>query len=142
MKKLMIILGLILLVGCSNNVNLDLDNIQKKIDVTGLFKGTQVDLEYVVSKYGLEKEGIEDYSINMSNMLDSASMYAIFKVSDVKSVKANTDNFIDKYASSWMMGYNLEQEAIVQDKMEEVYGNYIIYVISNDNEKVLNIIKE
>lgn len=142
MKKLMIILGLILLVGCSNNVNLDLDNIQKKIDVTGLFKGTQVDLEYVVSKYGLEKEGIEDYSINMSNMLDSASMYAIFKASDVKSVKANTDDFIDKYASSWMMGYNLEQEAIVQDKMEEVYGNYIIYVISNDNEKVLNIIKE
>ena len=142
MKKLMIILGLILLVGCSNNVNLDLDNIQKEIDVTGLFKGTQVDLDYVASKYGLEKEGIEDSLINMSNMLDSASMYAIFKVSDVKSVKANTDDFIDKYASSWMMGYNLEQEAIVQDKMEEVYGNYIIYVISSDNEKVLNIIKE
>lgn len=142
MKKLMIILGLILLVGCSNNVNLDLNNIQKEIDVTGLFKGTQVDLEYVVSKYGLEKEGIEDYSINMSNMLDSASMYAIFKASDIKSVKANTDDFINKYASSWMMGYNLEQEKIVQDKMEEVYGNYIIYVISNNNEKVLNIIKE
>lgn len=142
MKKLMIILGLILLVGCSNNVNLDLNNIQKRIDITGLFKGTQVDLEYVVSKYGLEKEGIEDYSINMSNMLDSASMYAIFKASDIKSVKANTDDFINKYASSWMMGYNLEQEKIVQDKMEEVYGNYIIYVISNNNEKVLNIIKE
>jgi hypothetical protein len=39
-------------------------------------------------------------------------------------------------------GINLEQEAIVEDKMERVYGSYIIYVISTDNEKVMEIIKE
>jgi hypothetical protein len=37
-------------------------------------------------------------------MLDNASMYAIFKVSDVKTAKKNTDDFIEKYCSSWMMG--------------------------------------
>lgn len=140
MKKFILVLVMILLVGCGKN-SLDLESIESKIKDTNLFSNNMVDLDYLNSKYGLDTEGISEAKICMSSMLDNASMYAIFKADNVNEVKKNTDAFMEKYSSSWMMGYNLEQESLVENRVVTTYDNYIIYIISTDNEKVLNIIK-
>ena len=145
MKKIILILVMILsLVGCSKNKELNLNEIDSKLSDTNLFKETEkIDISYIEDKYGLDSTGIEEYSIYMAMDTVSASMYAIFKVSD-NSIKEEIDSkFIEKYINSWTtLAYEPEEIKLVNDMYSEEYGNYLIYIISKDNDKVLDIIKE
>ena len=148
MKKIILILILILImafsfVGCSKNVNLNLEEINKNLSDTDLFSETEkIDISYLEEKYGLDSTGIEEYSIYMATETASASMYAIFKVTD-SSVKENIEStFIDKYISSWTtIVYEPEEVKLVNNMYIEEYGNYLIYIISKDNDKAIGIIK-
>lgn len=142
MKKILIVLALLLMVGCGNKTTLNLEEVESSLNNSNLFSGNDnVKVDYLNKKYGLVTEGIKSATISMSSMLTSARMYAIFEADDVDAVKKNTDAFMKKYAASWMMGYNLEQEALVENRMVTTYGNYIIYIISEDNNKALDLIK-
>ena len=145
MKKIILILVMILsLVGCSKNKELNLEKINNKLSNIDLFNETEkIDISYLEDKYGLDSTGIEEYSIYMAMDTVSASMYAIFKVSD-NSVKENIEStFIDKYISSWTtLAYEPEEIKLVNDMYSEEYGDYLIYIISRDNDKVIELIKE
>ena len=142
MKKILIVLALLLVVGCGNKTTLNLEEVESSLNNSNLFSGNDnVEVDYLNKKYGLVTEGIKSATISMSSMLTSARMYAIFEADDVDTVKKNTDAFMEKYAASWMMGYNLEQEALVENRMVTTYGNYIIYIISEDNNEALDLIK-
>lgn len=145
MKKVILILIMIFsLVGCSKNTNLNLEEINSKLSGTNLFNKTEkIDISYIEDKYGLDSRGIEEYSIYMALDTVSASMYAIFKVND-SSVKENIEStFINKYISSWTtIVYEPEEVKLVNDMYFEEYGDYLIYIVSKDNDKVIDIIKK
>ena len=147
MKKVIImVIMCFMLVGCmkTETISLDLEKINIKLEDTNLFNKTEkIDIEYIEDKYGLDSNGIEEYSIYMSRTSMSASMYAIFKISDESASDRIESTFIDKYVHSWTdIVYAAEEAEIVNNMHSEKYGNYLIYVISKDNDKVLDIIKE
>ena len=147
MKKILLVLVMcMLLVGCGGkkeSKNLNLDDINTKLSETGLFDATEkIDLTYIENKYGLDSTGIEEYSIYMARTSMSASMYAIFKVSDDKAKDRIENTFIVKYVHSWTdIVYEPEEAKLVNDMHSKKYVNYLIYIISKDNDKVLSIIK-
>ena len=145
MKKIVISLMLVglLLVGCGKkNKDLDLDRITASIEETNLFKdASKIDIDYIERKYGMSTEGIEDYRIYMSKTSTSASMYAIFKVSSDKAKENIESTFINKYINSWTeIVYNASEAKLDENMYKEEYSGYIIYIVSTDNDKVLNII--
>ena len=90
----------------------------------------------------MSTEGIEDYRIYMSKTSTSASMYAIFKVSSDKAKENIESTFINKYINSWTeIVYNASEAKLVENMYKEEYSGYLIYIVSTDNDKVLNIIK-
>lgn len=151
MKKILyVIISIILLSGCSkNDVKLDLDKVESNLnnltyESESMFgKNEMVDLEHLTVKYGFDASNIDDSLISMTKVTDSASMYAIFlpKKGEKEAAKEAIEQFLTKYDQSWMMGYAPDQEILVENRLEEEYGNYLIYIISNDNEKVLETIK-
>ncbi|MGE5455652.1 MAG: DUF4358 domain-containing protein [Ignavibacteriales bacterium] len=151
MKKILCIIGLILLVsGCSKNeVKLDFNTLETNLnnltfESKKMFgNNNMVDVNYLSDKYGFDSSNIDESLISMSKVADSASMYAIFlpKKGEKDKAMEAIDKFLMKYDQSWMMGYAPDQEVLVQNRMEEEYGNYLIYIISNDNDKVLETIK-
>ncbi len=146
MKKIVISLMLVglLLVGCGKkNKDLDLDRITASIEETNLFKdASKIDIDYIERKYGMSTEGIEDYRIYMSKTSTSASMYAIFKASSDKAKENIESTFINKYINSWTeIVYNASEAKLVENMYKEEYSGYLIYIVSTDNDKVLNIIK-
>ena len=146
MKKIVISLMLVglLLVGCGKkNKDLDLDRITASIEETNLFKdASKIDIDYIERKYGMSTEGIEDYRIYMSKTSTSASMYAISKVSSDKAKENIESTFINKYINSWTeIVYNASEAKLVENMYKKEYSGYLIYIVSTDNDKVLNIIK-
>jgi len=146
MKKIILTLVMcFILVGCGKDekVNLNLEEINTKLGETELFSKTEkIDISYIENKYGLDSKGIEEYSIYMARTSMSSSMYAIFKVSDDKVKERIESTFIDKYVHSWTdIVYEPEEAELVNNMHSEKYGDYLIYIISSDNNKVINIIK-
>ena len=146
MKKILLVFVMcLLLVGCTKDkeYNLNLDDINTKLSETGLFSETEkIDISYIENKYGLDSTGIEEYSIYMARTSMSASMYAVFKISDDSAKERIENTFIDKYVHSWTdIVYEPEEAKLVEHMHKEKYGNYLIYIVSEDNDKALKVIK-
>lgn len=152
MKKLLVsilcLLSVFTLIGCGKkeekNVNLDLGKIKESLAklTTGKFDRTGVsnnlyDTDYFDSEltevfdydfkdtFDITPEYIEEYSIAYNN--DTKQFYMIIKPSDDK-VKEEITSFIKKY--------NLEDRVL-----ESKHEGFLIYIVSNNNNKVLEIIK-
>lgn len=144
MKKIIyIFLILIFVTGCGKNKNLDFNKINKDLSNTDLFLGAKsVSLDFIEKKYGLDDEGIIEYTIYMSDNLKSASMYAIFKIEDNSIEEKIDEKFMDKYVFSWTnVVYDEDEAYLVNNMYKERYGDYVIYIISKDNDKALEVIK-
>lgn len=155
MKKIIISLVLMLsLTGCGNkNVKLDLEKIE--IEVSNLeyeedgvksllfVSNKKMDLEKMQDKYGMDTSLFEEILIGSSENVETASMYAIFlpKKGLENECEEEINNFFLKYDQAWTMGYFPEEEMLVQNRSHEKYGRYEIYVISKDNDKVIEKIK-
>lgn len=152
MKKILIsilcLISVFALVGCGKkeeeNVNLDLDKIKDALSslTTGEFDRTGVsnnlyDTGYFDSEltevydydfkntFGISSEYIEEYSIAYNE--STKQFYMIIKPSDDK-VKDEITNFIKKN--------NLEKKVL-----ESKHDGYLVYIVSKNNDKVLEVIK-
>lgn len=155
MKKIIISLVLLLsLTGCGNkNVKLDLEKVE--IEVSSLeieedgvksllfVNNKKMDIEKMQDKYGMDTSLFEEILIGSSDSADTASMYAVFlpKKDLENECEEEINNFFEKYDQAWVMGYFPEEEMLVQNRSSEKYGKYYIYVISKDNDKVIETIK-
>lgn len=149
-KILICLVVMLLLTGCGDKeVKLDFNKIET--DVSGLKDGDgnlfvdneKLSMEKLQDKYGMDTSIFDEILVSTPSKVGSASMYAIFLPSkDHESeCKEEIDKFFDKYSQAWTMGYFPEEEKLVKDKSEDKYGNYYIYVISRDNDMVINKIK-
>jgi len=156
MKKILIsLLALGMITGCSNEeVSLDLEKVE--IEVNSLeyegdgeksllfVKNKKMDNEKLQDKYGMNTVIFEEILVSTSENLDTASMYAIFLPKEGKEEECEKEinSFFEKYDQAWIMGYFPEEEKLVENREFEQYGNYHIYVISKDNEQVIEKIKK
>lgn len=155
LKNLLISLAILLIfTGCGEKtIELDLEKVEIELnsleieedgEKSKLFENSvQMDKEKMEEKYGMDTSVFEEILIGTSEQLDTASMYAIFLPKEDKIEKAEEEmnNFFEKYDQAWIMGYFPEEEVLVENRLEETYGNYYIYIISKDNDKAFEKIK-
>ena len=155
LKKILISLAILLIfTGCGEKeIVLDLEKVEIEVnnleieedeETIKLFeKNKKMDTEKMEEKYGMDISVFEEILISTSENLDTASMYAIFlpKEDSISEAEKEMNSFFEKYEQAWIMGYFPEEEKLVENRLEETYGNYYIYIISKDNDKVLEKIK-
>ena len=155
LKNLLISLAVLLVfTGCGEkNIELDLEKVEielnsLEIEEDGekikLFENNvKMDYEKLEDKYGMDTNVFTEILVSTSENLDTASMYAIFlpKEEKLEVAEKEMESFFEKYDQAWIMGYFPEEEKLVENRLEETYGDYYIYVISKDNDKVLEKIK-
>ena len=102
-----------------------------------------MDNEKLQDKYGMNTDIFEEILVETSDNLSSSSMYAIFlpKKGKESDCEKEIKDFFEKYDQAWMMGYFPDEEVLVKNRTEEKYGKYYIYIISKDNDKVIEKIK-
>lgn len=91
---------------------------------------------------GINPEDLDEFLIKNS-VMTQASGYYIVKPKEGKkdTVKEAMDNYMTTIEENWKT-YLPDQYELVKNRLEEEYGEYLIYVISNDNELVYNTIKD
>lgn len=150
MKKILLIITCILiLTGCSkqedNNQNITLNTEEIKTNLTNItidnktpFNNAESinDLD-LIEGYGIDVTLLEEYVIYISSSVEDPSMYMVLKPNAEKAsvVKYQVKDMFNRYLNAYM-GYYPEAATIIEDKMEKEYGDYLIYIVSLDNQKV------
>lgn len=120
-----------------NILNIILDNKEKVF--TNLVSIKDEDIK---KEFGINPSDIEESLIKLSGDLESANMYMIIKVdkNKLEDLDDTVDEYLDNLEEKWKD--NSEQYELVKSHLKTKLDNYIILIISNDNERVLKTIKE
>lgn len=142
-KRVLLVLGLTVLfiTGCgSKNINIDKAYDNLKDEYKDFVK---VDEETLTGAYGLDLDNFKSYLVVMDEDNSTALMYAVFEAKDdTDDAMYEVEYFASNYKESWTNGYFKEEEALVKKGTVEAYGNYIIYVVNDDVDKIIEMIKK
>ena len=151
MKKILIVLVTILLVGCSNTKEekLDLNKIKTKLETLEdngevIFSDNQYyDLDKLERKYDLDTSEFKDYIVSMHKNEANSNLYIIASYKKSKDkLKQELDKLIDLEKSSFSNGYFPLELQKVENYYYKEYGKYLIYIVSDNNELVYKYIIE
>ena len=103
---------------------------------------SEVTLDNVSTTIELEEKWVEKFLMMAPQMITSSSQYIIVKPSKKyeKEVKDAVNEYLNKLEKQWEM-YLPDQYRLVKDRLEEKEGDYLIYIISIDNELALKQIR-
>ena len=137
MKKVLIALfAVVLLCGCSNNnvTNLDINKASSSLD--SKYQNMQT-----MNKDQLDTNLFEEYTIKSSSSANG-DFYAIIKVKDEnkKQVQDKMNNMF-KILENQSNLYSPEAVSKIKNRLSTSVGNYLIYIISNDNNSYYEIVK-
>ena len=91
---------------------------------------------------GVKTEDVEEFLVRNS-VMTQASSYFILKPKEGKeeTVKETMDTYMNNLEENWKT-YLPDQYELVKNRLEEKYGDYLIYIISTENELVYKTIKK
>lgn len=145
MKKFAIsilcLLTIFWITGCgSSSKTLDIDAFSQKVAAQGDFGDELILLsDNIVSDYyDLSFDGLEDYSIYVSSTSATASEFAIFECKDddaLKLAKAAVETRIADQINNYE-NYRPDEKYRLDNSMIETNGNYLIFVVSNNNSAI------
>lgn len=120
----------------------DNEEVWKKIEENShslLFENPkELSLEEFTQIFSLKQEHISEYEAVLSE--NSVSLYIIVKPRNGKA--ENVKKVLDKYMSDLEKEYiDKEEYQIINNRVQTEVGSYLIYIISKDNENILNTIK-
>ena len=138
MKKILVVLlGLFLCIGCSSKKSsLDLKKMEKDLLASKYFSNHEVvSKDTIEKKYSL-KLNDSDILMLISKDYDDAS---VVLVADSKN-KSEIDAFVSSYNDQWVkFNYFPEEAELVKKATYKTLDNYIIYIVSSNNDDVLKI---
>lgn len=102
----------------------------------------QVEDDLLTTQFGIEKDMVEEYLIKMPMMITNSHTYIIVKPAEGKKdvVKEKLDTYMTNLEEQWKT-YLPDQYELVKNRLVKEYGDYLIYIVSSDNEAVFNEIK-
>lgn len=120
-----------------NILNIILDNKEKIF--TNLVNIKEEDIK---KEFNINSSDIEESLIKLSGDLESANMYMIIRgdKNKLEDIDDSIDEYLDSLEEKWKD--NKEQYELVKNHLKTKIDNYIILIISDDNERVLKTIKE
>lgn len=124
----------------------DNDGVLEKIKNTNskIFNNMMTfDDELFESTTGISTDLVEEYLMKVPMMMTSSSTYIIVKPTEngYDEVKKLLDEYMKTLESTWQM-YLPDQYDLVKNRLVKEYGDYLIYIISSDNELVYNAVVE
>ena len=153
MKKILISLALLLVfTGCGEKeIVLDLEKVEIELnnleitedeETVKLFENNTKMSNDAIEGRQIDTNLFEEILFSMDMTSNTANIYiiALPKEGNEEKCDEQIDNYLDKYQDNVEM-YNPEEARKIEDRLEETYGNYHIYIISKDNEKELDKIK-
>ena len=153
MKKLLMVLALLLVfTGCGEKeVVLDLEKVEielNNLEITEdeervkLFENNTKMSNDAIEGRQIDTNLFEEILFSMDTTSNTANIYiiALPKEGNEEKCDEQIDSYLDKYKDNVEM-YNPEEARKIEDRLEETYGNYYIYIISKDNALALDKIK-
>lgn len=142
MKKVLLILfSAFLLVGCGNKtVELNFEEIQKNVEETEVFGSLKVvSNEEMYNMHSIDSALAEEILYIETTDPNKVDTYIIVKVKDEK-IKEQIKASFDAIETQAEM-YNQANAYRIKNRLETTYEGYDIYIVSDDNQKVLEAIK-
>lgn len=102
----------------------------------------EISLEEISQRFSLNEKNIDEYQAAIPKTENSSSFYIIIKPKKGKAdnIKKELEQYMNQLEQKWST-YLPEEYELVKNRMETEIGSYLIYIISRDNELVLNTIK-
>ncbi len=102
----------------------------------------EVNDETLESQFNINKDDVKEYLIKVPMMITSSNSYIIIKPADGKKdeIKEKMDEYMTKLEKQWETYLPIQHE-LVKNRLEKEYGDYLIYIISSDNDLVFETIK-
>lgn len=130
---------LIYIVSSDNNKVLDAIKSSKET----IFAATMpVETEQMKDILDIDSSMVLEFDMKMPMMIVHSNTYIIVKPSEGNEeiVKEKIDTYMEKLEEQWST-YLPEQYELVKNRKEEKLGDYLIYIVSTDNDKVFEVIK-
>jgi len=101
-----------------------------------------IDESQLESILGLKKDDVEEYIIKMPMAIVSAESYMVIKPAKGKkdTVKDAMKTYLENQEQQWST-YLPDQYELVKGRLEKEIGDYLVYIISKDNNRVLDAIE-
>ena len=102
-----------------------------------------LDAELLQQSWNVDASLLDAYIAKMPMMNVKANLYAILKPVEGKAeeVKAQMDAYLASYEEQWAR-YLPDQYELVQNRVMEEINGYLVYVISEDNEAFLTVVRQ
>lgn len=145
---LIIIVSIFLVINFNNKQNIieiDIEELGKKISESGVFQDeiAKVDKEIVYKAYGFDDNLIKEI-VSYQGSGATSEEILILQVNEkenLNEVKERINNRIEERKEIFV-SYLPKEVYKLENNIFRVYNNYIIMCISNDNEKVDEIINQ
>ncbi|NLC79126.1 MAG: DUF4358 domain-containing protein [Ruminococcaceae bacterium] len=138
-----VILACVMLVSCGKNTTLDTDAARAAVEELGLYPASMVAVsDGELAAMGLTKDNIEKYVIGLPLMNVQASLYiaVLPKEGFEADVKNELESYMTSYENTWSQ-YLPDQYELVENRLvteiKTGEGTYYVYIISENNERVL-----
>lgn len=139
MKKILLLIITILLVGCTNK-GLNFKKIQERVLKTEVFGSVkELSKEELLELYDIDTSLAEEILYIESTDKNKVDAYIMLKAKEEKIKEQIEVNFKKKLDNA--SKYNQSNAFRIENKLVESYKGYDIYIISDNNQKVLDAIK-
>lgn len=97
--------------------------------------------EMLQDSIGLDPASVTEFAIKTPALITSSTTYMVVKPADGKKneVKEALDNYMIALEEQWST-YLPEQYELVKNRLYKEYGDYLIYIVSSNNDLVYNTI--
>lgn len=99
--------------------------------------------EATLDDFGLKKEDVKEFKAMIPSAENNISFYAIIKPKYGKAdeVKRTMNQYFKTLDKKWN-NYLPDQYYLLQNYMDTEIGSYLIYIVSKDNQLILNTMKD
>lgn len=143
LKKIIMVIGLaIILAGCNKSAStLDIKKASTSLDEKYQNMALMSDKE-LEGIYNQDTTLMEEYIIKSSEN-QNGNFYALIKVKpeNKDKVKNNMDEMFSILENQSSL-YSPEAVNLIKNKLATSVGDYLIYIVSENNEKMYNVVKE
>lgn len=143
LKKIIMVIGLaIILAGCNKSAStLDMKKASTSLDEKYQNMALMSDKE-LEGIYNQDITLMEEYIIKSSEN-QNGNFYALIKVKseNKEKVKNNMDEMFSILENQSSL-YSPEAVNLIKNKLATSVGDYLIYIVSENNEEMYNVVKE
>ena len=131
--------GLLIYVASSNNELVFKTVKETKTPVFGMMM--EVTKDQVKDVFNIEESDVEEFLMKMPMMMTQSNTYIIVKPAEGKEefVENAINDYMSRLESQWET-YLPDQYELVKNRKVEKIGDYLVYIVSNNNDLVFNTI--